>query len=49
MAGKVSGLERQDRFNLGPTEFDVSVRQLGEYVYLESASRRLKHRTKVWG
>lgn len=49
MAGKVSGLERQDRFNLGPTEFDLSVGQLCEYVYLESASRRLKHRTEVWG
>lgn len=49
MAEKVSGQERQGRFSLGPTEFEVSVGQLGGYVYLESATRRLKHQTEVWG
>ena len=45
----MSGLEGQDTFNLGPTEFEMSGGQRGGYVRLESATRRLKHRIEVWG
>lgn len=49
MAEKASGLEGQERFNLGPTEFEVSVGQLDGYVYVEGVARSLRHRTEIWG
>ena len=49
MAELLSGLEGQDTFNLGPTDFEMSVGQRGGYVYLEGATRRLKQRIEVSG